>query len=90
MERALIDLVGVGKAFLRDFDKLGITEVDQLKGRDPQKLYDQLKKLNGGGYLDMCVLDVFSCAVAQAENPNLPKEQCDWWYYSKKRKAQKK
>jgi hypothetical protein len=25
--------------------------------------------------------------VAQAKNPRLPLEQCQWWYWSRKRKA---
>jgi len=36
---------------------------------------------------DICCLDVFSAAVAQARNPQLPPEQCQWWYWSRKRKA---
>jgi hypothetical protein len=26
-------------------------------------------------------------AVAQAKDPHLPLEQCQWWFWSKKRKA---
>jgi len=33
------------------------------------------------------VLDVFRAAVAQARDPRLPAEQCQWWYWSRKRKA---
>jgi hypothetical protein len=36
---------------------------------------------------DICCLDVFSAAVAQARNPQLPAEQRQWWYWSRKRKA---
>ena len=35
---------------------------------------------------DICCLDVFRAAVAQARNPRLPAEQCQWWYWSKRRK----
>ena len=31
-------------------------------------------------------IDVFRAAVAQARNPRLPAEQCQWWYWSRKRK----
>jgi hypothetical protein len=37
--------------------------------------------------VDICCLDVFRAAVAQARNPHLPVEQCQWWYWSRKRKA---
>lgn len=37
---------------------------------------------------DLCCLDVFRAAVAQARNPRLPAEQCQWWYWSRKRKAE--
>ena len=36
---------------------------------------------------DICCLDVFRAAVAQARNPQLPLEQCQWWYWSRQRKA---
>jgi hypothetical protein len=47
------------------------------------------KRLCGmtGQHQDICVLDVFRAAVAQARDPNLPAEQCVWWYWSRKRKA---
>jgi hypothetical protein len=41
-------------------------------------------------HLDICVLDTFCAAVAQARNPKLAVEKCQWWYWSKKRKTGKK
>jgi hypothetical protein len=35
-------------------------------------------------------LDVFRAAVAQARNPQLPAEQCQWWYWSRLRKRGEK
>jgi hypothetical protein len=32
------------------------------------------------------VLDTFRAAVAQALDPNLPRERCVWWHYSRLRK----
>ncbi len=83
--RTLRDLRSVGPATLRDFELLGIHTVAQLLQKNPQRLYDQLCKLTGQRQ-DPCVLDVFSCAIAQAKNPNLPAEQCDWFYWSRLRK----
>jgi hypothetical protein len=50
-------------------------------------MYRQLCRLTGRPQ-DICVEDVFSAAVAQARNPRLPAQQCVWWYWSRKRKAQ--
>ncbi|MCA9277732.1 MAG: TfoX/Sxy family DNA transformation protein [Phycisphaeraceae bacterium] len=84
--RNLIDLRSVGKATVGDFHLLGITTVEDLAKQDAKTLYDRLCRKTGVQQ-DMCVLDVFECAIAQAKNPNLPAEQCDWWYWSKQRKA---
>ena len=86
-ERTLDSLTSVGKATLRDFQLLGVRSVADLARRNPERLYSELcaKK---GTLIDPCCLDVFSAAVAQAKNPNLPKEERQWWTYSRLRKAQ--
>lgn len=84
--RQLGDLSGIGKAMLEDFQLLGIHSVDQLKDCDPHMLYDELCRRTGQRQ-DPCVLDTFTCAVAQARNPDLPPEQRNWWYWSRVRKA---
>ena len=85
-QRRLEDLVSIGPAMLRDFDLLGIRSVAQLARQNPEKLYERLCAKTGQS-VDICCLDVFSAAVAQARNPRLPGEQCNWWYWSRKRKA---
>ncbi len=86
-ERRLEDLVSVGPAMLRDFGILGIRSVEQLARQQPESLYEKLCRVTGKSQ-DICCLDVFSAAVAQARNPRLPAEQRQWWYWSRKRKAQ--
>jgi hypothetical protein len=86
-ERQLIDLISVGPSIREDFVKLGITQVSQLAKANPKQLYDRLCRMTGERQ-DPCVLDVFTAAVAQAKNRRLPAEQCQWWYWSRKRKAQ--
>ncbi len=86
-ERQLIDLISVGHSIREDFAKLGIKEVRQLAKANPKQLYDRLCRLTGERQ-DPCVLDVFTAAVAQAKNPRLPAAQCQWWYWSRVRKAQ--
>ena len=86
-ERSLGDLVSIGPAMLRDFDLLGIRSVKQLARQKPESLYEKLCQVTGKSQ-DICVLDTFRAAVAQARDPQLPAEQCQWWYWSRKRKAQ--
>jgi hypothetical protein len=85
-ERQLRDLISIGPAMLRDFDRLGIHSVSQLARQDPKKMYARLERLTGQ-HQDPCVLDTFRAAVAQARNPRLPAQKCQWWYWSRKRKA---
>jgi hypothetical protein len=85
-DRRLQDLISVGPAMLRDFQQLGIRSVDQLAKQEPKKMYTRLQRL-AGRPMDICVLDTFEAAVAQARNPRLPAEKCQWWYWSRKRKA---
>jgi nucleotidyltransferase/DNA polymerase involved in DNA repair len=85
--RALSDLESVGKETLKDFERLGVSSVAQLAKQNPKKLYEKLCDLTRSRH-DICVLDTFQCAIAQARNPNLPAEQRKWWYWSQKRKAQ--
>jgi Pathogenicity locus len=86
-QRQLRDLVSVGLAIERDFHLLGIRSVSQLAKHDPRKLYARLERLTGTRQ-DPCVLDTFYAAIAQARNPRLPAQKCQWWYWSRKRKAQ--
>jgi hypothetical protein len=83
--RQLEDLISVGPAIRGDFERMGIRNVAQLRKANPKRLYDRLCRLTGTRQ-DPCVLDAFTAAVAQAKNPRLPAEQCQWWYWSRKRK----
>lgn len=87
-ERQLQDLISVGPAMLRDFEMLGIRNVSHLAEANPRAMYKKLCRLTGQQQ-DICCQDVFSAAVAQARDPHLPVEQCVWWYWSRKRKAQR-
>lgn len=86
-ERRLGDLVSVGPATLEDFDRLGIGSVDDLARQDARELYERLGRLLGVR-LDVCCLDVFECAIAQARDTDLPAERRNWWWWSRRRKAE--
>jgi hypothetical protein len=85
-ERSLSDLVSVGPAMVADFRQLGVETVAQLARKNPERLYEELCRRTGVRQ-DPCVLDTFCAAVAQARDPKLPREQSNWWYWSRKRKA---
>ncbi len=84
--RRMQDLISVGPAIARDFELVGVRSVPQLAKQNPEKMYNKLCRLTGERQ-DVCVLDVFRAAVAQAADPRLPAEQCQWWYWSRQRKA---
>src|SRR5947209_2489438 len=83
--RQLADLISVGPAMLRDFEILGVHSVAELARRSPERLYEKLCRV-APQHQDICCLDVFRATVAQARNPRLPAEQCQWWYWREKRK----
>jgi hypothetical protein len=70
----------------RDFEMLGIRSIPQLARQNPQRMYQRMCALTGQRQ-DPCVLDTYCAAVAQARDPHLPLEQCQWWYWSRRRKA---
>ncbi len=84
--RRLRDLVSVGPRTEEDLALLGITRVDQLRGRDARDLYEQLCAATGQRH-DPCAQDVFAAAIAQAEDADLPAAQRNWWWWSRVRKA---
>src|SRR5260221_357412 len=88
-ERELKDLISIGSAMLRDFELLGIRSVKELARQDAKKLYANLGRV-AKQHQDICVLDTFEAAVAQAKNPRLAVEKCQWWWGSEKRKKRSK
>ena len=88
-QRKLQDLISIGPAMLRDFELLGIRSVKQLARQNPRALYNKLGRV-APVHMDICVLDTFAAAVAQARNPRLPAEQCQWWWWSRRRKQRDK
>ena len=68
----------VGKKMEENFRPMGIHWVEDLRGRDPQELYDRWCKKEGGR-VDRCALYVFRCAVYYAETENPDPEKLKWW-----------
>ena len=87
--RELGDLISIGPAMLRDFELLGIRSVAALARQNPRQMYEKMERATGQRQ-DPCVLDTFCAAVAQARNPRLGAEKCQWWWWSRKRKQRSK
>lgn len=77
----LTKIPNVGPATAEALLELGITEVTDLEGRDPQALFAALCERTGERH-DPCTRDVIAAAVAYAEDgTDLP-----WWHFSRERK----
>ena len=74
----LEEIPGVGTSISKDLEDIGIREVRDLRGRDPEKLYGDLCGLRGTR-IDRCVLYVFRCAVYYASNRNHSPQLLKWW-----------
>ena len=74
----LLRIPGVGPSIAADLVGLGIHNVQDLKGRNPEALYEACKQQQSGK-LDRCVLYVFRCAVYFASNRQHDPELLKWW-----------
>ena len=76
----LMEIPGVGKSIANDLMCIGIKSVADLKGRDPEDLYDLSNKF-AGTVQDRCLLYVFRCAVyyANTERKKQKAERLKWW-----------
>ncbi len=77
----LTDLPNVGPRVAHDLQMLGMTEPQQLQGKDPYVLFEQLCTLSGCA-VDPCMLDTFiSLTRFMAGDDAKP-----WWHYTAERK----
>jgi hypothetical protein len=72
----------VGPAIAKDFVTLGINTPQELVGKDPYKMHQDLCKLTGQQH-DPCVIDVFISAVRYMEGGPARK----WWEFTQERKT---
>ncbi len=87
MEKEKIDLLtipNIGKKTKKSLFNIGITCVQELKGKDPEKLYQ--KDCHKKGFQeDRCQLYLFRMAVYYAENEKHDPEKLKWWYWKDKK-----
>jgi hypothetical protein len=76
--RDLRRIPGVGPAVSGDLWNLGVRRVADLRGRDPQALYDELCRIQGM-HVDRCMLYVLRCAVYFATEERHDPELLLWW-----------
>jgi hypothetical protein len=71
---------GVGKSIAEDLWNIGIRCTTDLKGQDPELLYD-LSNLFEGVKQDRCLLYVYRCAVyyADTDEPDRDPMKLQWW-----------
>ena len=69
---------GVGPKLAEALRALGCRCVEDLRGRDPQRMYDDLCKQRGR-HIDRCVLYVFRCAVYYASRKRHDPRLLKWW-----------
>jgi hypothetical protein len=74
----LQSLPGIGPSLARDLRDLGCRIPADLRGQDPQRLYDELCELRGARQ-DRCVLYAFRCAVHAVEGYDGDPELRKWW-----------
>ncbi|MEN8373966.1 MAG: helix-hairpin-helix domain-containing protein [Gemmatimonadota bacterium] len=78
---ALVDLQripGVGPAIANDLWELGVERVGDLRGKDPEALYDA-HCAQRGVPVDNCMRYVFRCAVYFATEKEPDPEFLRWW-----------
>jgi hypothetical protein len=84
--KELMTIPSIGKSIANDLWNIGIATVTDLKGKDPEVLYD-LSNRFAGVVQDRCLLYSFRCAVyfAQTEEELRDPELLKWWNWKDKR-----
>jgi len=76
----LYAIPGVGKSIAQDLCNIGISCLADLKGKDPEKLYE-MSNQHEGKVQDRCLLYVYREAVYFAEHPHPDPEKLQWWHW---------
>ncbi len=84
----LLTIPNIGEKTKQSLLNIGITCVQDLKGKRAEDLYakDCLVK---GFKEDKCQLYLFRMAIYYAENSNLEEEKLKWWYWKDKEYPEK-
>ena len=80
MKSPLEEIPGVGKRTAAVMEALGIRQVRDLAGQDPEALYLR-ECLMKGRQEDRCALYVWRAAVYYAEHRTPDPEKLKWWFW---------
>ena len=75
---ALRTVPGVGPKIEGYLKNIGVRSVGDLKGRDPERLYEKSNRA-AGHVQDRCLLYVFWCAVYYADHTRHDPRKLKWW-----------
>lgn len=80
MKTDLLTIPNIGPNTKRALQNIGITCVEDLKGKNPEELYEQdcIRKCKRE---DRCQLYLFRMAVYYAEHTEWEEEKLKWWYW---------
>jgi hypothetical protein len=81
----LTSIPGVGLSIARDLRELGYQSVEELRGANAERMYEDLCA-NKGVRVDRCVLYVFRCATYFAESDNPDPHLLKWWNWKDSRR----
>jgi len=84
--RNLQEIPGVGPSIAHNLWRLGFGSVSDMKGVDPEKLYERLCTLQKTK-VDRCALYVFRGAVYFASRKTHDPELLKWWNWKDKKTA---
>ena len=74
----LLQIPGIGESIAKDLENIGIFTIADLKGKNPQTLFD-LSNKHVGVIQDRCLLYTFRCAVYFASNKTHNPRLLKWW-----------
>ncbi|HEY1006931.1 MAG TPA: helix-hairpin-helix domain-containing protein [Sphingobacteriaceae bacterium] len=88
--KELSTIPGIGKSLATDLWNINIRSIAELRGKDPERLYD-LSNAFAGVVQDRCVLYTFRCAVYFADTPRELREpeRLKWWNWKDQKMKRK-
>jgi len=84
MKTELRQIPYVGEATEKSLISLGYTTIADLKGQDPEEMY-QREIIIKGCAIDRCQLYTYRLVVYYAENEKHDLEKLKWWYWKDKK-----
>lgn len=81
--KQLEQIPGVGKKIAQTLREIGIRSIGDLKGKNPEKLYQKLCRYKANP-VDRCMLYVLRCAVYYASNTKHDPKLLKWWNWKDK------